>query len=499
MVGQQVCLLMDVLSLDLSSRSAPYGDRNDSTPHAPRSRRLHGRALALRDRLLRLLDLRGDPGRPSPDGADAATSGNVLHGYTAAEILLGLGLVAFATVGVPIWPGIASDALAGTALAGPTGGVLLWTMFGLMGSVRTASAAGGSIHFTFHLPFVGAAMVLGGPTAGAWVALLSTIDRRELQSQPWYGTLANHAAIATAAVLGGLTYAVLLEGLTAATGDARMATFVAILAAGFVLEAVASGLALVTVKLRDGLSWAGILAIVMDDFRIEMLLEVALIWVLVLAFASVGWWAPVVVGIALIWYLGRGRDDGPDPLTQLMRKRTFVTRADRKVGWIRRGILAGGTMLYIDLTDFHLVNNKHGHDVGDAALRVVAERMRLVFPRHEDLLSRLMGDEFGVFLGGLASVRVAIRKAEQLLEALAQPVSTPAGSIDIAAAVGIVVVQGEGLTPPSAATLMVRAEQAMYLAKDEGRGSSAWHLWSPEDRLPFGGWDHGTAEQEPGA
>ena len=38
-------------------------------------------------------------------------------------------------------------------------------------------------------------MILGGPTAGAWVALLSTIDRRELQSLPWYGTLANHAAI----------------------------------------------------------------------------------------------------------------------------------------------------------------------------------------------------------------------------------------------------------------------------------------------------------------
>ena len=33
-------------------------------------------------------------------------------------------------------------------------------------------------------------------------------------------------------------------------------------------------------------------------------------------------------------------------------------------------------MLYIDLTNFHLVNNNHGHEVGDAALRVVADRMR---------------------------------------------------------------------------------------------------------------------------
>ena len=66
--------------------------------------------------------------------------------------------------------------------------------------MRVVSSRGGEVHFTFHLPFVGAATVLGGPTAGAWVAMLSTIERRELESQPWYGTLANHAAAVVAAV-----------------------------------------------------------------------------------------------------------------------------------------------------------------------------------------------------------------------------------------------------------------------------------------------------------
>ncbi len=265
MVGQQVCLLMDVLSLDYS-RAAPYGAPDDRTRPAVR-----GRLARLRDRLLRLLDVQGG-GADGPPGDEAAATGrlNLLYGYTAAEILLGLGLVAFVTVAVPIGADIASASLAGTALAGTTGGVLLWTMFGLMGSVRTASAPGGSVHFTFHLPFVGAAMILGGPTAGAWVALLSTIDRRELQSQPWYGTLANHAAIATAAVTGGLAYAVVQGWLTAATGDERLASFAAILVAGFVLEGVASGLALVTVKLRDGLSWAGVFGVAVDSFRREV-------------------------------------------------------------------------------------------------------------------------------------------------------------------------------------------------------------------------------------
>ena len=48
-------------------------------------------------------------------------------------------------------------------------------------------------------------MVLGGPTAGAWVAFISTIERRELEEVPWYGALANHSVLAFAAVVGGLT------------------------------------------------------------------------------------------------------------------------------------------------------------------------------------------------------------------------------------------------------------------------------------------------------
>ncbi|HEY3334340.1 MAG TPA: GGDEF domain-containing protein [Candidatus Limnocylindrales bacterium] len=448
------------------------------------------RALAW---LVRLIDVRGgDAGDPSDgDGAVAARS-NLLHGYTAAEILLGFGLVAVVTVAVPVGAGIASGSLAGTALAGPTGGVLLWTMFGLMGSVRTASAAGGSVHFTFHLPFVGAAMILGGPTAGAWVALLSTIDRRELESQPWYGTLANHAAIATAAVLGGLAYALLLAGLTAVTGDERFATFVAIIVAGFVLEAVASGLALVTVKLRDGLSWAGILGIVMDDFRREMLLEIALIWVLVLASATVGWWAPLVVGVAAIWYLARERDEPVDRLSGLMRKATFTRRADRNVGWIRRGILPGGTLMFIDLNGFHLVNNTHGYEIGDAALRVVSARIRLVFPRREDLLSRLMGDEFGIFLAGMTSTAAAIRKADELIAAVAEPIPTPAGVVTVGAAIGIVIVRDDGLATPAVRTLLVRAVEAMHLAKD-GPLTGAWHVWSPGEQVATDGRGGGSS------
>ena len=62
-------------------------------------------------------------------------------------------------------------------------------------------------------------MILGGPTAGAWVAFLSSIERRELETQPWYGILANHCdARRSAAVLGGLTTQV-VGGLLGADGS----------------------------------------------------------------------------------------------------------------------------------------------------------------------------------------------------------------------------------------------------------------------------------------
>ena len=50
-----------------------------------------------------------------------------------------------------------------------------------------------------------AATILGGPTAGTWVALLGTTEIRELRGRmPWYGTLANHAGMMLPAIAAGL-------------------------------------------------------------------------------------------------------------------------------------------------------------------------------------------------------------------------------------------------------------------------------------------------------
>ena len=386
----------------------------------------------------------------------------VLLGFTAAEIGLGLGLLAFVSVAVPIAPAIASPALAGTALAGTTGGVLLWTLFGLLGSVRTVSSPDGSGHFTFHLPFVGAAMILGGPTAGAWVAILATTDRRELQSQPWYGVLANHASIAIAAVAGGIAYALLQDGLTTLTGDRGFATFAAILAAGVVLEGIANGLAVVTIKIRDAMTWPGVLGIVVDDFRSETLLEVALIWILVIV------------------YLGGVRQPQLDWLTGMVKAPTFMDKVDRKIGWMRLGLLPGGTMIMFDINDFSRFNNRNDYTVGNEIIKIVAARVREVFPRQEDIVSRLMGDEYAIFLVGLVDRELAVGKAKELIAAIERPVAASIGTQALTASVGIVVVTADGVATPSATALFDRVVNSEKFAKAR-KPASGWHLWTESD------------------
>jgi diguanylate cyclase (GGDEF)-like protein len=326
-------------------------------------------------------------------------------------------------------------------------------------------------------------MILGGPTAGAWVAFLGTFDRRELQSQPWYGVLANHASIAIAAVAGGITYAWLATALQTATGDPGMARFVAILAAGVVLESVANALAITTIKIRDQMSWPSVVAIVIDDFRRETLLEIALVWILVIGSITVGWWAPLVIGLAVVGYLATYRESGIDDLTGLLKKRAFLAKVDRKVGWMRLGA-RGGTMLFFDIDRFSRFNNAAGgYEVGDEIIKVVAERMKDLLRREGDILARLMGDEFAVFFMGMIDQDAARQRALELIAAVERPIALGDRVESITISVGILIEEGRGIATWSASAMLERAVVAEKHAKVDKTDNP--HLWVEADGTSF--------------
>ena len=147
---------MDVLALDfLRSTSAPGSPSRPASRASGDARR---RRLSLSVAIATIRARVGPGSGPGGIGGAAAVRRNGLLAYTGASIVLGLGLLAWTSfVSAPL-PAIDPGFPPGTVLSGPTGGLLLWLMFGLLGSLRVMRAQGGST-MTFHLPFVGAAIV----------------------------------------------------------------------------------------------------------------------------------------------------------------------------------------------------------------------------------------------------------------------------------------------------------------------------------------------------
>ncbi|MGI9602503.1 MAG: EAL domain-containing protein [Acidimicrobiales bacterium] len=121
-------------------------------------------------------------------------------------------------------------------------------------------------------------------------------------------------------------------------------------------------------------------------------------------------------------------------------------------------------LLFVDLDKFKVVNDSHGHRVGDQVLIEVAERLRSVVGDHA-LPARIGGDEFVVAVEESATSDRSRGLAEALVDAMNVTVSVGDISVDIAASVGLAV-GGPGST---ASSLLRDADLAMYSSKRDSR------------------------------
>ncbi|MBX7186819.1 MAG: EAL domain-containing protein [Vicinamibacteria bacterium] len=124
------------------------------------------------------------------------------------------------------------------------------------------------------------------------------------------------------------------------------------------------------------------------------------------------------------------------------------------------------SLLLLDLDGFKDVNDTYGHHVGDLLLAKVGIRL-LAQLRDTDTIARLGGDEFAVLIGNVASVADAERVAASLLLGLDQAIMVDGEPLAVGASIGIVHCPAHGADP---ATLMRRADVAMYAAKAEHAG-----------------------------
>jgi diguanylate cyclase (GGDEF)-like protein len=154
-----------------------------------------------------------------------------------------------------------------------------------------------------------------------------------------------------------------------------------------------------------------------------------------------------------------------DSLTQLPNRSGFCQRLDQSLAQAppHRPAL---TLLYLDLDEFKLVNDMHGHDIGDELLRIVASRLRGAV-RADDVVGRLGGDEFACLLIGLPERAALDRVAHKLLDAVAAPVTVGKLTLWARASIGIALCPDDG---DSAQTLLKAADAAMYRAKRQQAG-----------------------------
>ncbi len=127
----------------------------------------------------------------------------------------------------------------------------------------------------------------------------------------------------------------------------------------------------------------------------------------------------------------------------------------------------------MDLDGFKPVNDTLGHKAGDRLLQEIARRLEEAM-RADDTAARLGGDEFALLLGGLKSPQQAELALQRVLDAVATPLVIDGSPVRVTASIGVTLFPGDA---GEADQLLRHADQAMYKAKEAGKGR--FHMFNP--------------------
>ena len=158
-----------------------------------------------------------------------------------------------------------------------------------------------------------------------------------------------------------------------------------------------------------------------------------------------------------------------DTLTKLLNKETGRRKAEEYFAQFPEGVSCA--LMIIDLDNFKEVNDRYGHLFGDAVLTKAAREIKKLF-RSQDIIARIGGDEFMVIMRGISDKNLVEARCTQLLTTFRNTFQNRQYNLPLSCSIGIALAPEHGI---SYFDLFRHADQALYRAKDQGKGGFVFY------------------------
>jgi diguanylate cyclase len=322
--------------------------------------------------------------------------------------------------------------------------------------------------------FAYALILLGSPSAGVGVALVGATMNAMLQVDSVSGVVRRVGGTAISLATAGLILLAMgVHGSIAQDETVPWDWGLAIVLAGMAIVGLNAAVAAISMSIRRRMS---LIALLRRGLAVRLTAEGALIslapiWVIGIDFSLV--LAPLL-GITTILVfrstrqaLERAHEAHHDALTGLLNRRAFLDYLHDALVDPRPD--AQPQVLLMDLDGFKEINDRLGHEIGDALLVAFADRLETSLPP-ETAVARLGGDEFAVLIQSSTDPGEIANQLAQLHAALAAPLDIEGFPVTIGVSIGVASAPDDGRTKTD---LLRAADVAMYRAKR--RGSAIEH------------------------
>jgi diguanylate cyclase (GGDEF)-like protein len=121
--------------------------------------------------------------------------------------------------------------------------------------------------------------------------------------------------------------------------------------------------------------------------------------------------------------------------------------------------------MIVDIDDFKSINDRYGHLQGDKILSFVINQVKMIFTGGE-IIGRIGGDEFAVFIGDIANKEAVFNKADLLAQALRSVYREEEYEISVSGSIGVSLYPRDGKNYNQ---LLNCADKALYDVKDRGK------------------------------